>query len=60
MELKMKIGKEVVDQVVLNPGKIKDADYLSGIKNSLYDKHQRLITQSHKKPMFYIEVKSGA
>lgn len=59
MELKMRIGKEVVDGVVLNPSRVRDEEYLSCLKEELRSKHQRLITKSQKKPLFYIEIKSG-
>lgn len=55
----MRIGKEVVDGVVLNPSRVRDEEYLSCLKEELRSKHQRLITKSQKKPLFYIEIKSG-
>jgi riboflavin synthase len=59
MELKMKIGKEVVDAVVLNPSKVKDERYLNALKEELRRKHQQKIAQLQKQPMFYIEIKSN-
>jgi len=60
MELKMKIGKNVVDRVVLNPLQVRDDAYLGKLKDQLRKKHLRLINQLQKQPMFYIEVKTDS
>ena len=59
MELKMKLGKEVVDAIALIPSLVRDEHYLSALKEELRRKHQQRIVRSQKKPMFYIEVKSN-
>lgn len=59
MELKMKIGKEVVDAMLLNPSRVKDEAYLDSLKAVMLSKHRQLIESLQKKPMFYIEVKSN-
>lgn len=56
----MKIGKQVVDQVALNPSRVKDELYLSQLKENMRSKHQPQILQLQKQPMFYIEVKADA
>lgn len=58
MKLKMKIGKNVVEQVVLNPSRVKDECYLLQLKETMRSKHLPLINQLQKQPMFYIEVKT--
>jgi hypothetical protein len=58
MELKMKIGKNVVERVVLNPSRVKDEYYLLQLKETMRSKHLPLINQLQKQPMFYIEVKT--
>jgi hypothetical protein len=55
MELKMFIGKELIDTIRINPAKWNSPGYIDTLKMDMKEENEDIIDLSNDEPEFFIE-----